>query len=63
MSWNTVSIKLAAAQAIFEDANIAEVKIGDKTVGYTAHYRGGKVEDHTLTGLCKMLWTIANLER
>jgi hypothetical protein len=63
MTWNTASIKLAAAQAIFEDANIAEVKINDKTVGYTAFYRGGKVEDYSLTALCKTLWTIANLER
>lgn len=63
MTWNTASIKLAAAQAIFSDACIDEVKIGDKTVGYTAHYRGGKVEDRSLTALCKMLWTIANLQR
>lgn len=63
MTWKTATIKLAPAQSIFEGCNIEELKIGDKTVGYRAFYRGGKVEDASLTELCKRLWKLANLER
>lgn len=63
MTWKTATIKLAPARTIFEGCSIREIKIGEKTVGYEAFYRGGKVEDSSLTELCKRLWKLANLEQ
>lgn len=60
MTWKTVTIKLAPAQAIFASANILPIEIGDKTVGYRATHKGREVENASLTGLCSSLWEMAN---
>lgn len=60
MSWKTVTIKLAPAQAIFSGANILPIEIGEKTVGYRATHNGLELQSPSLTELCSMLWSAAN---
>ncbi|MBW4444386.1 MAG: hypothetical protein KME10_24835 [Plectolyngbya sp. WJT66-NPBG17] len=58
MTFPAHTIRLGAAQAIFSNANISEIKIGDKTVGYRAMFNGA-IEDAALTSLCQRLWQAA----
>jgi hypothetical protein len=54
--WKQGTIKLAAAQDIFVGVTFAEIKIGEKTVGYRAGYRDQILENASLTALCGLLW-------
>ena len=59
MAWTSATIKLAPAQAIFDNCNITEITIAGKTAGYKATYRGTIIEDTSLTNLCRKLWSLA----
>ncbi|NET39244.1 MAG: hypothetical protein F6K19_45945 [Cyanothece sp. SIO1E1] len=52
MTYRTDSVKLAAAQRIFEDANIEAITIGDKVAGYKANLMDKTFENTSLTDLC-----------
>ena len=56
MTFANDTIKLKAAQSIFADADIQEVKIGGQVVGYKAAIDGVTHENVGLTALCKTLW-------
>lgn len=56
MAWSSGSINLKAAQTIFLDVCIKEIKIAEKTVGYTATINGVACTQTSLTQLCQDLW-------
>lgn len=49
------SIKLKAAQTIFESQCITEVKVSNRVVGYRATVSGVEIEDTALTKLCRKI--------
>jgi hypothetical protein len=62
MGFPTGTIRLAAAQIIFAECDIQEIKLNGKTVGYRAAHNGLELQDFSLTGLCRLLW-VASLSR
>lgn len=60
MAFPKGTIKLLAAQEIFTDCNIIELKIGDEVAGYKATHNGQELQNKSLTKLCKILWIKAN---
>ena len=60
MTFPANTIKLGAAQAIFAEAKIEEIRIGDRIVGYEANFDGKTLQQTSLTTLCRSLWSAAN---
>lgn len=60
MAFPKGTIKLLAAQEIFTDCHIIELKIGDEVAGYSATYKGEKISNKSITKLCAILWIKAN---
>lgn len=54
MTW-TPSIKLAVAQQIFPQLEITPHEISDQVAYYSALVNGDRMEDKSLTNLCKRI--------
>lgn len=56
MAFTANSIKLGAAQTVFDGAKIEAIEVGGKVVYYRASFDQLSIEHKNLTDACRLLW-------